>query len=168
MKSIKGDLAGVLKYAQSNRVIGKPYSNARSDFLGTNGLPSSVRYKATYDCSEFVACCYYYGMGFDFGKNYTASNMEEYLEKNNYTMVCSRKVDTSKLVAGDVMFFNSQNGYNKGKHGISHVAIYFGDGKCVEAGNPVGIYNVATRSNFYKAYRIVENSKESKNNKKKK
>lgn len=156
MKTIKGDLKGVMQYAQSDRVIGKSYSNNRSDFLGSNGLPSTKKYKATYDCSEFVACCFYYGMGFDFGKNYTAASMEAYLDKNNYKVVCSGSVDTKKLKAGDVMFFNSQNGYNKGAHGIGHVAIYFGDGKCVEAGNPVGIYNVAGRSGLYRAYRIIK------------
>lgn len=158
MKGIKGDIAKVLQYAQSDRVMGKKYSNARSDFLGSNGLPNQKKYKATYDCSEFVACCYYYGMGFDFGKNYTAASMEAYLEEKGYTVVCSGSVDTNKLQPGDVMFFNSSNGYNKGAHGIGHVAIYLKDGKCVEAGDPVGIYNVAGRENLYKAYRIVNNA----------
>lgn len=162
MKGIKGDIAKVLQYAQSDRVVGKKYSNARSDFLNSNGLPSSKKYKATYDCSEFVACCYYYGMGFDFGKNYTASSMEAYLEEKGYTVICSGSVDTNKLQPGDIMFFNSSNGYNKGAHGIGHVAIYLKDGKCVEAGDPVGTYNVVGRKSLYKAYRIVNSQKKNK------
>ena len=162
MKGIKGDIAKVLQYAQSDRVVGKKYSNARSDFLNSNGLPSAKKYKATYDCSEFVACCYYYGMGFDFGKNYTASSMEEYLEEKGYTVICSGSVDTNKLQPGDIMFFNASNGYNKGAHGIGHVAIYLKDGKCVEAGDPVGTYNVVGRKSLYKAYRIVNSQKKNK------
>lgn len=162
MKGIKGDIAKVLQYAQSDRVVGKKYSNARSDFLNSNGLPSAKKYKATYDCSEFVACCYYYGMGFDFGKNYTASSMEAYLEEKGYTVICSGSVDTNKLQPGDIMFFNASNGYNKGAHGIGHVAIYLKDGKCVEAGDPVGTYNVVGRKSLYKAYRIVNSQKKNK------
>ena len=60
------------------------------------------------------------------------------------------------------MFFNASNGYNKGAHGIGHVAIYLKDGKCVEAGDPVGTYNVVGRKSLYKAYRIVNSQKKNK------
>jgi hypothetical protein len=168
LKGVSGDLTAVMQYLSSKYVIGKPYGR------GGDISNKAQKYKSTYDCSELVYCAYYYGMGFDFGGNTISDGQEKYLADNNYPVVDgvsntgtgNSVIDTSKLKPGDVIFFNTGASSNTSHaHNIGHVAVYYGDGKVVEAGSPVGYYNVVGRK-IYKAYRIVTEDKSKKEEKK--
>jgi len=144
---VNGDIAKVLQYVQSSKVIGKPY--------GRSDLYSKQRYKPTYDCSELTYCAFYYGAGITIPV--TAASQEEWC-RTNATLICKGTQDTSKMMPGDLIFYAEPGSSTaKGDAGISHVAIYIGDDKVVEAGNPVGVYSAISEwhiDNYYATYRL--------------
>ena len=131
--------------------IGCPYSQQNR-----NG-------KTIFDCSNLVYSAFMYaGLDISNGAGAGASTVSElaWCEKNAQS-VCVNKLDRSKLQRGDIIFFTDttkKNGRSSSRY-VCHVSIYLGDGKVIEAGSPVGVYNLVdgwTGAAFLEAYRIKE------------
>jgi phenylalanyl-tRNA synthetase beta subunit len=113
---------------------------------------ASVSYDAPneFDCSSFTS--YLFAQG---GVSIPRVSIDQY--------VWGSKIEKDDLQAGDLIFFNTQNGkihtetveYLKGqevKEGVDHTGLYFGDGKIIHA----------SRGNGKKGEVIVEDLKNSK------
>lgn len=120
-----------------------------------------------FDCSSLVAYAWSQaGVDISGGGgvlSVTAAGELQWCEKNA-TMVCEGQADLSKLQTGDIIFFTGNPSRYKQ---IGHVALYYGDNKVVEAGEPVGVYNLGNRASFHSAWRIVDKKATKKNTKKK-
>lgn len=109
-----------------------------------------------FDCSSLVSYAWAQaGVDISGGNgmlSVTAAGELQWCEKNA-KMVCEGSADLSKLQTGDIIFFTGNPSRYKQ---IGHVAIYYGNNKVVEAGSPVGVYNLGNRASFHSAWRIVE------------
>ena len=95
-----------------------------------------------FDCSGLVQYCY--GVA---GINLPRTSREQWA-------VCE-EISMDDIVPGDLLFY--QNETSNGE--IGHVAIYIGDGKVFEAGDPIGIYdNNSTwhQENLLHAGRVID------------
>ena len=108
------NVQAMLKFALSK--LGVTYSQA---YRNTEGY---------YDCSSFVAACYR-SIGIQFG-NYspTAAEMCRYCENAGYQVSSDY---SGSLAPGDIIFYSSKA--NNRYKNITHVAIYVGNGKIVDA-----------------------------------
>lgn len=109
-----------------------------------------------FDCSSLMYYSWKYaGVDISNGKGQGANTEDElkWCEKNSAS-VCKGTYDASKLKAGDLIFFNTNVSHYRS---VGHVAMYIGNNQVVEAGDPVGVYNVSSwhTSNFMEAYRIT-------------
>ena len=109
-----------------------------------------------FDCSSLMYYSWKYaGVDISNGKGQGANTEDElkWCEKNAAS-VCKGTYDASKLKAGDLIFFNTNVSHYRS---VGHVAMYIGNNQVVEAGDPVGVYNVSSwhTSNFMEAYRIT-------------
>ena len=95
------------------------------------------------------------------GKGANTETILRYCESKG-KKICVDNVDSSKLSAGDILFYDGNAGHYKG---VNHVSMYIGDNKIVEANSAVG--KVITKelsnsngknSSFMVAYRLVETS----------
>lgn len=123
---------------------GCPYSQAQRN-SGTK-----------FDCSSLMYYSWKYaGVDISNGKGQGANTEDElkWCEKNAAS-VCKGTYDASKLKAGDLIFFNTNVSHYRS---VGHIAMYIGNNQVVEAGDPVGVYNVSSwhTSNFMEAYRIT-------------
>jgi len=126
----KIDGTAVVEYA--NKYLGVPY-------LAGGNTPKG------FDCSGFVQ----YVMG-NFGYTLTHCSNDQYAK--------GTKIEKSKLIAGDLVFFKESSSSSR----ISHVGIYIGDGKFIHSpipGQSVKVDSLST-SYFAKYYfgatRIIE------------
>lgn len=110
--------------------------------------------RTIFDCSSLAAYAWKEaGVDITGGAGVLGAQSDKELQwcESHADKVCEGKADLSKLQTGDLLFFTGNSSHYKG---IGHVAIYYGDNKVVEAGSPVGIYNLGNRSSFHSAWRI--------------
>ena len=118
LEMIQGvDATGVV--AEARKQVGKPY------VWGAVGPDS-------FDCSGLVCWCYRQAMGIDLASTHRTAQAQ-------CNLVTSRSPltkDMSKLRPGDLLFWGTDGSRAK----VTHVAIYAGGGKVIEAANPsVGV-----------------------------
>ena len=118
LEMIQGaDATGVV--AEARKQVGKPY------VLGAVGPDS-------FDCSGLVCWCYRQAMGIDLAPTHRTAQAQ-------CNLVTSRgplTKDMSRLRPGDLLFWGTDGKRTK----VTHVAIYAGGGKVIEAANPsVGV-----------------------------
>lgn len=101
--------------------------------LGTKYSQSYRNQDGYYDCSSFVAACYRQ-IGIDFGSySPTAAEMCRYCEGSGYQISGGY---SNNLKPGDIIFYSSSaNGRYKN---ITHVALYVGNGKIIDASSSKG------------------------------
>jgi cell wall-associated NlpC family hydrolase len=109
-----------------------------------------------FDCSSLMYYAWKYaGVDISNGAGSGANTVNELKWcESNATLICT-SYDASKLKAGDLIFFDTNTSHYRN---VGHVAMYIGNGQVVEAGDPVGVYNVSNwhTSNFLEAYRITK------------
>jgi cell wall-associated NlpC family hydrolase len=98
--------------------------------------------EGVYDCSSLVYRCYQ-EYGITLGASTAAGEAKWLTDKKCYF------TSSDKLQAGDLIFYSSDNDNGRYRN-ISHVAIYIGNGKQVEAQNP----SKGVRCNSFKASNI--------------
>ena len=116
-----GSQVDVLRFALSK--VGYPYSQP----YRTSGL--------YYDCSSLAFYSWQAaGKDISYGPNYPpTAAAEASLLYSNGTVVNSTRLDIKDMEPGDLIFYG---GHDNGRFlGIYHVAIYVGNGECVEAYN---------------------------------
>lgn len=98
--------------------------------------------EGVYDCSSLVYRCYQ-EYGITLGASTAAGEAKWLTDKKCYF------TSSDKLQAGDLIFYSSDNDNGRYRN-ISHVAIYIGNGKQVEAQNP----SKGVRCNSFRASNI--------------
>ncbi len=128
--------------------------------LGCKYSQSKRNGKTIFDCSNLIWASWNHA-GIDMGKGANTETILRYCESKG-KKICVDNVDSSKLSAGDILFYDGNAGHYKG---VNHVSMYIGDNKIVEANSAVG--KVITKelsnsngknSSFMVAYRLVETS----------
>lgn len=101
--------------------------------LGTTYSQAHRNEEGYYDCSSFVAACYRQ-IGIDFGGySPVAADICKYLEKSSHQVSTGYSGDVQP---GDLLFYSSDsNGRYKN---ITHVALYVGNGKIIDASSSKG------------------------------
>jgi probable lipoprotein NlpC len=100
--------------------LGKPY---------LYGAPTGITY--AFDCSSYVQ--YVFGK---FGVDLPRTSVSQ--------AHIGQKIDKEHLSVGDLVFFSTSGG------GISHVAIYAGDGMILHASSSKGITLTSMETNYWK------------------
>ncbi|MBQ8379674.1 MAG: C40 family peptidase [Clostridia bacterium] len=124
--------------------VGEQVASEAIKYVGLAYVFGAADLNAAVDCSGFTMCIYK-----KFGYNIPHSAAAQY---NEGTRLYNFSTET--LAPGDLLF--KENTY---KAGISHVGIYLGGGKIVEALNPdKGVIISDFNSSWTKAVRLVEDS----------
>lgn len=119
LKLYDGDLSEAIK-----RLLKSAFTK-----LGTTYSQDLRDQEGYFDCSSFVAWCYRQ-IGVEFGGySPVAANICKYLEQTSHKV--SSSYDGNNLMPGDLIFYSSE--YNGRYKNITHVALYVGNGKIVDA-----------------------------------
>lgn len=123
-------------YSQMSKIMGKnDYSQSNRDRVDATLNGAS---RGSGDCSSTVRWALRTGAGVDPG-SYTGAQIESangVWVDGAYSLGDGAKPDIKKLAVGDLMFYGRQKSSNPRK--VSHVEMYFGDGKRVGHGSGVG------------------------------